>query len=321
MERIDHVFKKVVNEISNNSIKEGMTGVPSGLLNFDRITDGFHGGELTVIASRPSMGKTSFLCTLVKNMSVDFDKSVLFLSLESKSSSIVNRLICSVTGFEFNKIRKGGLEPHEWEQLNVKTRSLTNASIYIEDEVDFSIDSLKLRIKKYLDEENKVIDIILVDYIQLLNLGKNKRQNREEELSIIVKELKLIAREYNVPIIITSQLSRNIETRGGTKRPLLYDIRDSGAIEDDADVVCFLYRPEHYGMTEWDDDDHSPCEGQAELIIAKNRTGKLDNIRLKFSPHLFKFDNLEESYSSEFISSINSFETDNGGGGMDDVPF
>ncbi|MCG8748893.1 replicative DNA helicase [Tenacibaculum finnmarkense] len=303
MENINNIVKNTIEQIVVNSSKEGLSGVPSGFVNLDKLTQGFHGGELTVIASRPGMGKSSFLCSLVRNISIDFNKTVVMFSLEMSSLQLITRMISSETGLTSVKLRKGDLEPHEWEQLNVKVKKLSDAPIYVDDEIDFSINGIKTRIIDCI--ENKQVDIVFIDYIQLINLGTSKRQNREEELSIIIKELKFLARKYNVPIVITSQLSRAVENRGGDKRPLLSDIRDSGAIEDDADVVCFLYRPEHYGMIEWDDDDNSPCEGQAELIIMKNRTGGLGGIRLSFVPHLFKFDNLEEINSNEFECSIN----------------
>ena len=177
---------------------------------------------------------------------------------------------------------------------------------YIDDNIDFSIERIKKGIIDSLEIGN--IDIIFIDYIQLIKIAK-QRQNREEELSKIIKEFKFLARKYDVPIVITSQLSRNIETRGHSKRPLLNDIRDSGAIEDDCDLVCFLYRPEHYGMTEWDDDDHSPCEEQAELIVAKHRNGGLKNIRLKFKKEIFRFSTLE-CFDDDFVSGMNIFSTD-----------
>ena len=150
------------------------------------------------------------------------------------------------------------------------------------------------------------VDIIVVDYLQLMGNGKKKNDNRQQEVSEMSRMFKVIARELDVPVILLSQLSRSCETRGANKRPLLSDLRESGAIEQDADIVSFIFRPEYYGMTEWDDDDHTPCEGQGEFIIAKHRNGGLDNIRLKFTGHLAKFSDLEEGFSSEFQSSMNT---------------
>ena len=151
----------------------------------------------------------------------------------------------------------------------------------------------------------------MIDYLQLMTAGgSGKNGNREQEISTISRNLKALAKELNVPVIALSQLSRAVETRGGSKRPLLSDLRESGAIEQDADIVSFIFRPEYYGMTEWDDDDHTPCEGQGEFIVAKHRNGGLDNIRLKFTGHLAKFSDLEEGFSSEFQSSMNSFNNE-----------
>jgi replicative DNA helicase len=175
------------------------------------------------------------------------------------------------------------------------------------------------------------VRIIVIDYLQLMTAGGNGKGggNREQEISMISRNLKALAKELEVPVIALSQLSRAVETRGGSKRPLLSDLRESGAIEQDADIVSFIFRPEYYGMTEWDDDEHTPCEGQGEFIVAKHRNGGLDNIRLKFTGHLAKFSDLEEGFSSEFQSSMNAddfsvnqrIEPKDAFGDDDDVPF
>jgi replicative DNA helicase len=169
------------------------------------------------------------------------------------------------------------------------------------------------------------VKIIVIDYLQLMTAGGDNKGNREQEISTISRSLKSIAKELNVPVIALSQLSRAVETRGGSKRPLLSDLRESGAIEQDADIVSFIFRPEYYGLTEWDDDDGTPCDGQAEFIIAKHRNGGLENIRLKFTAHLAKFSNLDtdDSFATEFTSKMNANEAfgDANDDLYDDSPF
>ncbi len=151
------------------------------------------------------------------------------------------------------------------------------------------------------------IKIVIIDYLQLMTAGNSKGGNREQEISMISRNLKALAKELEIPVIALSQLSRAVETRGGSKRPLLSDLRESGAIEQDADIVSFIYRPEYYKLTEWDDDAQTPCTGQAELIIAKHRNGSLENIRMKFTGHLALFSDLEDnSFDSEYQSSMNT---------------
>ena len=188
----------------------------------------------------------------------------------------------------------------------MKVKRLSDAPIFIDDTPSLSIFDLRAKARRLVSQHN--VRIIVIDYLQLMTAGNNNKSggNREQEISMISRNLKALAKELEVPVIALSQLSRAVETRGGSKRPLLSDLRESGAIEQDADIVSFIFRPEYYGMTEWDDDEHTPCEGQGEFIIAKHRNGGLDNIRLKFTGHLAKFSDLEEGFSSEFQSSMNT---------------
>ena len=203
------------------------------------------------------------------------------------------------------KLRKGKLENHEWEQLNVKVGDLEKAPLFIDDTPSLSIFDLRAKARRLSSQHG--IKLIIVDYLQLMTAGSsNKTGNREQEISTISRNLKALAKELDVPVIALSQLSRAVETRGGTKRPLLSDLRESGAIEQDADIVSFIYRPEYYGIDEWDDEQRTSSLGQAEFIVAKHRNGGLDNIRLKFIGHLGKFDNLEDFDSPyEFPSKMN----------------
>jgi replicative DNA helicase len=220
------------------------------------------------------------------------------------SVQLITRMISSETGISSEKLRKGSLEPHEWELLNVKVKNLSKAPIYIDDTPSLSIFDLRAKARRLVSQHG--IRILVIDYLQLMTTGSSAVGNREQEIATISRNLKSLAKELDVPVIALSQLSRAVETRGGSKRPLLSDLRDSGAIEQDADIVSFIYRPEYYGNTEWDDDERSPCEGQAEFIVAKHRNGGLDNIRLKFTGHLAMFSNLEDGISNEFESKMNT---------------
>ena len=206
------------------------------------------------------------------------------------------------------KLRTGKLEKHEWEQLNVKVKSLEKAPLFIDDTPSLSIFDLRAKARRLASQHG--IKMIMIDYLQLMTAGgSQKGGNREQEISTISRNLKALAKELNVPVIALSQLSRAVETRGGSKRPVLSDLRESGAIEQDADIVSFIYRPEYYKIEEWDDEEHTPTQGQAEFIVAKHRNGGLENIRLKFIGNQGKFDNLDDFDSPfEFQSKMNANE-------------
>jgi replicative DNA helicase len=219
------------------------------------------------------------------------------------SVQLITRMISSETGISSSKLRTGNLEAHEWEQLNVKVKNLTKAPIYIDDTPSLSIFDLRAKARRLVSQHG--VKLIVIDYLQLMTAGSSANGNREQEISLISRNLKALAKELSIPVIALSQLSRAVETRGGSKRPLLSDLRESGAIEQDADIVSFIFRPEYYGQTEWDDDSHSPCEGQGEFIVAKHRNGGLENIRLKFTGHLAQFSDLDEGFGTEFQSKMN----------------
>ena len=209
------------------------------------------------------------------------------------SVQLITRLISSETGLSSEKLRTGKLEKHEWEQLSIKVKDLEKAPLFIDDTPSLSIFDLRAKARRLASQHG--IKLIVVDYLQLMTAGGNSKGggNREQEISTISRNLKALAKELEIPVIALSQLSRAVETRGSSKRPLLSDLRESGAIEQDADIVSFIYRPEYYKIDEWDDDEQSPTQGQAEFIVAKHRNGGLDNIRLKFVGNLGKFDNLD----------------------------
>ena len=296
--------KKKIEEISN---KDGLSGIPSGFTKLDRLTSGWQPSDLIIVAARPGMGKTALTLTMARNIAVDQNFPVAFFSLEMSSVQLITRLISSETGLSSEKLRTGKLEKHEWEQLNVKVKSLEKAPLFIDDTPSLSIFDLRAKARRLASQYG--IKMIVIDYLQLMTAGgSQKGGNREQEISMISRNLKALAKELNVPVIALSQLSRAVETRGGSKRPLLSDLRESGAIEQDADIVAFIYRPEYYKIEEWDDEDRSPTEGQGEFIVAKHRNGGLDNIRLKFIGHLGKFDNLEDFDTpfGEFHSKMNA---------------
>ncbi|CAL2095668.1 replicative DNA helicase [Tenacibaculum sp. 190524A02b] len=334
-EKADSLVQQSINKIQEISTKEGMSGLATGFTKLDALTSGWQPSDLIIIAARPGMGKTAFVISMAKNMAIDFNHAVAIFSLEMSSVQLITRMISSETGLTSEKLRKGNLEPHEWEQLNVKVKKLSDAPIFIDDTPALSIFDLRAKARRLVSQHD--VKILIIDYLQLMTAGGSGAGNREQEISTISRNLKALGKELNIPVIALSQLSRSVETRGGSKRPLLSDLRESGAIEQDADIVSFIFRPEYYGMTEWDDDDHSPCEGQGEFIVAKHRNGGLDNIRLKFTGHLAKFSDLEEGFSNEFQSSMNNGFNDEiasnnfaspedafgapENGGMDDVPF
>jgi replicative DNA helicase len=267
----------------------------------DKLTSGWQPSDLIIIAARPGMGKTAFVLSMARNMAVDYGHPVALFSLEMSSVQLITRLISSETGLSSEKLRTGKLEKHEWEQLSIKVKNLEKAPLYIDDTPSLSIFDLRAKARRLSSQYG--IKMIVVDYLQLMTAGGNGKGggNREQEISTISRNLKALAKELNVPVIALSQLSRAVETRGSSKRPLLSDLRESGAIEQDADIVSFIYRPEYYKIDEWDDEERTPTQGQAEFIVAKHRNGGLDEIRLKFVGNLGKFENLDD-FSSPFDS-------------------
>jgi len=305
-EAAEGLVKQAIDKIQEISNQSGMSGVATGFTRLDELTSGWQPSDLVIIAARPGMGKTAFVMSMAKNMAIDFDTPVAIFSLEMSSVQLITRMISSETGISSGKLRKGNLEPHEWEQLNVKVKNLSKAPIFIDDTPSLSIFDLRAKARRLASQHG--IKLLIIDYLQLMTAGTSQKGggNREQEISMISRNLKALAKELEIPVIALSQLSRAVETRGGSKRPLLSDLRESGAIEQDADIVSFIYRPEYYGNTEWDDEERTPCEGQAEFIVAKHRNGGLDNIKLKFTGHLAQFSNLDEDSGFEFQSKMNA---------------
>ena len=285
--------------------QEGLSGVSTGFEKLDKLTSGWQPSDLVIIAARPGMGKTALALSMARNISVQQKIPVAFFSLEMSSVQLITRLISSETGLSSDKLRTCKLADHEWQQLNIKVSDLESSPLFIDDSPSLTIFELRAKARRLASSHG--IKLIIIDYLQLMNIGSsNKAGNREQEISTISRNLKALAKELDIPVIALSQLSRAVETRGGTKRPILSDLRESGAIEQDADIVSFLYRPEYYGITEWDDYMKTPSEGQGEFIVAKHRNGALDSIKLKFIPNLGKFEDLGGFDSPfEFQSKLN----------------
>lgn len=291
LERIEHISKQ-----------EGLSGVPSGFSDLDRITSGWQPSDLIILAARPGMGKTAFVLSMARNMAIEHDKKVAIFSLEMSSVQLITRIISSETGLNSEKLRKGDLTDYEWKNLTSGVVDLEKAKLFIDDTPALSVFDLRAKVRRLASTQG--LDVIIIDYLQLMTVGGSKAQgNREQEISTISRSLKSIAKELNVPVIALSQLSRAVETRSTSKRPQLSDLRESGAIEQDADIVSFIYRPQYYQIDEWE--DGTPCENEAEIIIAKHRNGSLDDVRLRFIGELAKFANKEQGSTMIMESKMN----------------
>lgn len=286
MQPVNVLIKEAILQIQEAGQREDhLSGVPSGYTKLDRITSGWQRSDLVIIAARPSMGKTAFVLSMARNMAGDHKRGVAVFSLEMSSLQLVNRLISAETEISSERIRNGKLNTTEWEQLERKIKTLVDAPIYIDDTPAISIFELRAKCRRLKQQHN--IDIIIIDYLQLMTTNIDTKGSREQEVSHISRSLKAIAKELNVPVIALSQLNRSVEVRSGTKRPQLSDLRESGAIEQDADLVLFIHRPEKYGFLE--DEEGNSLRGVAEIIIAKHRNGALDDVRLRFKDEFAKF--------------------------------
>ena len=286
-EDMSKLLHKAVKQLEEISKKDGTSGVPTGFKDLDRVTGGFQPSDMIVLAARPGMGKTAFVLSMARNAAVDYKKGVAIFSLEMSSLQLVNRLIASETEISAEKLKKGTLEAWEWEQLNARIGKLSNAPIFINDTPGLTVFELRAQCRRLKAEKD--IQMVIIDYLQLMSGSGESKGNREQEISTISRAIKGIAKELNIPVIALSQLSRAVETRGGDKRPQLSDLRESGAIEQDADMVVFIYRPEYYNILQ--DEDGNSTQGLGELIIAKHRNGSTEDVRIKFENHLAKFVN------------------------------
>jgi replicative DNA helicase len=287
---INVVIKEAIREIEEAGKREdALVGTPSGFTKLDRLTSGWQKAELVIIAARPSMGKTAFALSMARNMAIEHGKRVAIFSCEMSSIQLVNRLIISETDLPGDKIKNGRLNEEEWKQLDTRIKKLVQAPIFIDDTPAISIFELRAKCRRLMAQHK--LDIVIVDYLQLMS-GPEGSGSREQEVSTISRSLKSIAKELNIPILALSQLNRSVEMRGGTKRPMLSDLRESGAIEQDADMVVFIHRQDKFGIQTFE--DGSSTKGIAEIILAKNRNGPVDDVKLRFREEKAQFLDLDD---------------------------
>ena len=270
---------------------DGLSGLSSGFQQLDKMTSGWQNSDLIIIAARPAMGKTAFVLSMAKNMAVNSKVPVALFSLEMSNVQLVNRLIVNVCEIPGEKIKSGQLAPYEWGQLDYKIKELYDAPLYVDDTPSLSVFELRTKARRLVREHG--VKIIIIDYLQLMTGNQDTKGNREQEVAFISRTLKAIAKELNVPMIALSQLSRATEMRGGSKRPQLSDLRESGAIEQDADIVAFIHRPEYYGINQ--DENGMPTAGMAEIILAKHRNGAVCDVNLRFLKEQARFADVEDS--------------------------
>ncbi|MBV2245880.1 MAG: replicative DNA helicase, partial [Lentimicrobium sp.] len=280
------LIRDALKQIGAAKSKDGkQRGIRSGFTVLDRFTGGWQPSDLIIVAARPGMGKTAFVLTAARNSAIEFNHPVALFSLEMSSIQLVTRLISAEAQLSADKLKKGELESYEWQQLNTKINTLIDAPIYIDDTPSLSVFELRAKCRRLKAQHD--IQLIIIDYIQLMTAGIDRNMgNREQEISTISRSLKALAKELNVPVIALSQLNRSVETRPN-KKPILSDLRESGAIEQDADMVLFIYRPEYYNQTA--DAEGESIQGEAEISIAKHRNGALGEVKLKFIARYAKF--------------------------------
>jgi replicative DNA helicase len=292
--------QKQIEAMSNR--EEGLIGVPSGFKTLDQLTSGWQSSDLVIVAARPSMGKTAFTLNLAKNAAY-YGKPVAFFSLEMSDIQITQRLLSMEAELPSDKFRNGNLEPHEWTQLAAGIERLSKYKIFVDDTPAINIFEMRAKCRRLKKQHD--IQLVIVDYLQLMSgsgSDSNNSSNRVQEISNISRGLKGMAKELNIPVIALSQLSRAVETRNSNdKRPQLSDLRESGAIEQDADIVSFIYRPEYYGFTE--DDDGRSLKGVTEYIIAKHRNGELKTVFLKFIANHGRFEEHKFNGGNELFGS------------------
>ncbi|MFA5575203.1 MAG: replicative DNA helicase [Brumimicrobium sp.] len=289
-DEMSSVMKEAITEIEKaRDNADGVSGIPTGLTDLDRITSGWQRSDMIVIAARPAMGKTAFVLTMARNMAVDYNIPVAIFSLEMSSVQLVKRLISSEAQIDAEHLRKGNIRDDQLQQIHTRIGKLSKAPIYIDDTPGISIFDLRAKCRRMKNKHD--IQAVIIDYLQLMTAGTGSKGggNREQEISQISRSIKEIAKELNVPVLVLSQLNRSVEVRGGDKKPVLSDLRESGAIEQDADIVAFIHRPEYYEILETE--DGTPTKGLGNIIIAKHRNGSTGTVQLKFIGKYAKFDN------------------------------
>lgn len=292
--QIESVVSEAIQQMHEAAAREDqLSGIPSGFSGIDSITLGWQPSTMVVIAARPAMGKTAFVLSMARKMAIDHNLPIAIFSLEMSNVELAKRLMVAETEITSEKIKSGRLTDAEWEHFNKTIGRLNSAPLYVDDTPGLSV--FDLRSKARVLKKKHDIKCIIIDYLQLMSASAMKPGNRQEEVSMISRSLKGLAKELNIPVIALSQLNRSVETRtGGTgsaadsKRPQLSDLRESGAIEQDADMVCFIHRPEYYHIT--DDGKGNSLVGMAQFIIAKHRSGRIDDVLLRFQAELIRFE-------------------------------
>ena len=297
-------------------------GVPTGFFGLDEVTGGWHGSNLIIIAARPGVGKTAFVLTMARNMAIDYKRPVAFFSLEMSAAELVMRLAAGESKINQDKLKKAKLTDTEMKNLTEALGVLAEAPLIIDDTAGLNIFDLRSKCRRL--KQQYQVQCIIIDYLQLMQAtSKEGKSNREQEVANISRSLKALAKELDVPVIALSQLSRNVEQRaGGDKIPQLSDLRESGSIEQDADIVMFIYRPEAHKLETFPDGD--PARGLAQLIIAKNRHGRQDEVKVRFIGEHAKFTNLDYMpYNNEFSSDVQKITLPSKGNNdnSDEVPF
>lgn len=315
--QIDPVINAALEQIQTAANRSsGLSGIESGYHELDKLTSGWQRSDLIIIAARPAMGKTAFVLSMAKNMAVDYNTPVAIFSLEMSNIQLVNRLIQNTCEIEGEKIKSGQLTQLEWDQLMTRVKKLYSAPLYIDDTASLSIFDLRTKARRLVREHG--VEFIIIDYLQLMNASGMKFGSREQEVSMISRSLKQLAKELNIPIVALSQLNRSVESRGADskdgKRPQLSDLRESGAIEQDADIVCFIHRPEYY-LRSGTDAQNNDIRGLAEFIVAKHRSGRVDDVKMRFRSKYARFENWDgevEMSSGSKMSSLNGGEAMDG---------
>ncbi|MGM9780181.1 MAG: replicative DNA helicase [Prevotella sp.] len=295
--QIDPVISNAVEVIQKAAAnKDGLTGVPTGYHKLDNITSGWQASDLVIIAGRPAMGKTSFALSMAKNIAADYKVPMAFFSLEMSNVQLVNRLISNCCEIQGSKILNGQLKPDEWERLDKRLNNLIGSPLYVDDTPGLSVFELRTKARRLVRDHG--VKIIMIDYLQLMNANGMRFSSRQEEVSTISRSLKQIAKELDIPILALSQLNRGVESREGLegKRPQLSDLRESGAIEQDADMVLFVHRPEYYHI--YQDENGRDLHGMAQIIIAKHRKGATGDVLLNFRGEFTRFENPEDTSSN-----------------------
>ena len=295
VEQIDTILNDAYDAVQKASANtEAMTGIPSGFTELDKITNGWQNSDLIIIGARPAMGKTAFALSMAKNIAVDMKKTTAIFSLEMSKLQLVNRVLSNVCEIDSSQLRTGQLKSFEWEQLDANYRRMMGTPLYIDDTPGLSVFELQTKARRLHRE--KGVEIIIIDYLQLMNATGMQFNSRQEEISIISRSLKGLAKELDIPIVALSQLSREAAKReGDDKRPQLSDLRESGAIEQDADIVTFIHRPEYYHIYQ-SADGTKDLRGKAEIIVAKHRNGAVGDILLNFQGRYARFENEDKGY-------------------------